>query len=90
MTAGRMMTGHGVCENGGMSADLSAAPVAARPRVLSGIQPTADSFHLGNYLGAVRNWAAMQDDYDAFYMVVDLHRANSLSKAATDSQWSAD
>jgi tryptophanyl-tRNA synthetase len=45
----------------------------ARPRVLSGIQPTADSFHLGNYLGAVRNWAAMQDDYDAFYMVVDLH-----------------
>jgi len=55
-----------------MSADLSAAP-AARPRVLSGIQPTADSFHLGNYLGAVRNWAAMQDEYDAFYMVVDLH-----------------
>ena len=32
-----------------------------RPRVLSGIQPTADSFHLGNYLGAVRNWVAMQD-----------------------------
>ena len=56
-----------------MSADLSAAPVPARPRVLSGIQPTADSFHLGNYLGAVRNWAAMQDEYDAFYMVVDLH-----------------
>jgi len=41
--------------------------------VLSGIQPTADSFTLGNYLGAVRNWVAMQDDYDAFYMVVDLH-----------------
>jgi tryptophanyl-tRNA synthetase len=51
----------------------SAAPTAARPRVLSGIQPTADSFHLGNYLGAVRNWVTMQDTYDAFYCVVDLH-----------------
>jgi tryptophanyl-tRNA synthetase len=46
---------------------------AARPRVLSGIQPTADSFHLGNYLGAVRNWVALQDSHDAFYCVVDLH-----------------
>ncbi|HEX6498328.1 MAG TPA: tryptophan--tRNA ligase [Micromonosporaceae bacterium] len=44
-----------------------------RPRVLSGIQPTADSFHLGNYLGALRNWVAMQDTHDAFYCVVDLH-----------------
>ncbi|GAA1599757.1 tryptophan--tRNA ligase [Actinoplanes couchii] len=47
--------------------------VARRPRVLSGIQPTADSFHLGNYLGAVRNWVSMQDTHDAFYCVVDLH-----------------
>ncbi|MDQ1697287.1 MAG: tryptophanyl-tRNA synthetase [Frankiaceae bacterium] len=44
-----------------------------RPRVLSGIQPTADSFHLGNYLGAVRQWVALQDTHDAFYCVVDLH-----------------
>ncbi len=44
-----------------------------RPRVLSGIQPTADSFHLGNYLGAVRQWVALQDDHDAFYFVPDLH-----------------
>lgn len=44
-----------------------------RPRVLSGIQPTAGSFHLGNYLGAVRQWVALQDTHDAFYMVVDLH-----------------
>ena len=51
----------------------SATPPAAQPRVLSGIQPTADSFHLGNYLGAVRNWVTMQDTYDAFYCVVDLH-----------------
>jgi tryptophanyl-tRNA synthetase len=45
----------------------------SRPRVLSGIQPTADSFHLGNYLGALRQWVALQDTYDAFYCVVDLH-----------------
>ncbi|MFC4053953.1 tryptophan--tRNA ligase [Actinomadura syzygii] len=46
---------------------------ALTPRVLSGIQPTADSFHLGNYLGALRQWVAMQDTHDAFYCVVDLH-----------------
>jgi tryptophanyl-tRNA synthetase len=45
----------------------------SRLRVLSGIQPTADSFHLGNYLGALRQWVALQNDYDAFYCVVDLH-----------------
>jgi tryptophanyl-tRNA synthetase len=45
----------------------------SRPRVFSGIQPTADSFHLGNYLGAVRQWVALQDTHDAFYCVVDLH-----------------
>ena len=43
------------------------------PRVLSGIQPTADSFHLGNYLGALRHWVALQDTHEAYYMVVDLH-----------------
>ena len=48
-------------------------PTDAHPRVLSGIQPTADSFHLGNYLGAVRQWVGMQDDHDAFYFVPDLH-----------------
>src|SRR4051812_45922895 len=46
---------------------------AAAPRVLSGIQPTASSFHLGNYLGAVRHWVGLQDTHDAFYCVVDLH-----------------
>lgn len=48
-------------------------PSDPAPRVLSGIQPTADSFHLGNYLGALRNWVAMQDDYETFYTIVDLH-----------------
>lgn len=45
----------------------------AMPRVLSGIQPTADSFHIGNYLGALRHWVELQDTHDAFYAVVDLH-----------------
>jgi tryptophanyl-tRNA synthetase len=48
--------------------------VAARtPRVLSGIQPTSTSFHFGNYLGALRQWVALQDSYEAFYCIVDLH-----------------
>jgi len=45
----------------------------AKPRVLSGIQPTSDAFHFGNYLGAVRQWVDLQQDFDAFYTVVDLH-----------------
>jgi tryptophanyl-tRNA synthetase len=49
--------------------DRSGAP----PRVLSGIQPTAESFHFGNYLGAIRHWVALQETHDAFYCVVDLH-----------------
>ena len=63
------------------------------PRVLSGIQPTAGSFHLGNYLGALRQWVALQDSAEAFYCVVDLHaitlpqdpaelRRNTLTSAA--------
>jgi tryptophanyl-tRNA synthetase len=63
------------------------------PRVLSGIQPTAGSFHLGNHLGALRQWVALQETAEAFYCVVDLHaitmdwdpeelRKNSLTAAA--------
>ncbi len=37
------------------------------------MQPTADSLHLGNYLGALRQWVALQETHDAFYCVVDLH-----------------
>ena len=44
-----------------------------RPRVLSGIQPTGPGAHLGNYLGAVRNWAVMQDENDCFFFLADLH-----------------
>ena len=63
-----------------------------RKRVFSGIQPTGEA-HLGNYLGAIRNWVAQQEQHEAFYCVVDLHamtmawdpknlRANTLGKAA--------
>lgn len=41
-------------------------------RILSGIQPTG-SLHLGNYLGAIRNWVAMQRDYECYFMLADLH-----------------
>jgi tryptophanyl-tRNA synthetase len=51
---------------------MSEAP-AAKPRVLSGIQPTADSFHFGNYLGALRQWVALQDDYEPFFFIANLH-----------------
>ena len=45
----------------------------SKKRVLSGIQPTHDSFHLGNYLGALKQWVQLQEANDAFYCVVDLH-----------------
>ena len=43
------------------------------PRIFSGMQPTHDSLHLGNYLGALLNWVRLQDSFDAFYCIVDLH-----------------
>ncbi len=46
---------------------------ATKPRVLSLAQPTADSLHLGNYLGALRQWVPLQDSHDAFYGIADLH-----------------
>lgn len=51
--------------------DPTGAP--ARPRVLSGIQPTADSFQVGNYLGAIRRWVDLQETHEAYYCVVDQH-----------------
>lgn len=49
----------------------------SKPSVLSGIQPTADSFHIGNYFGALRQWVQMQETHDCFYSVVDLHAITS-------------
>lgn len=53
--------------------DATPTGTAGRPRLLSGMQPTADSLHLGNYLGALRNWVQLQADFDAYYFVADLH-----------------
>ncbi len=47
--------------------------MSALPRVLSLIKPTAHSLHLGNYLGALRQWVPLQDDHDAYYGIADLH-----------------
>ena len=43
-----------------------------KKRILSGAQPTG-SLHIGNYLGALKNWVALQDEYEAFYCIVNLH-----------------
>ena len=48
-------------------------PTHARPRSLSGMQPTSDSLHLGNYLGALVNWVELQESSEAFYFIADLH-----------------
>jgi tryptophanyl-tRNA synthetase len=55
-----------------MSAPAS-QPTPAKPRVLSGIQPTADSFHFGNYLGAVRQWVSLQATHETFFFIADMH-----------------
>ncbi|MDH2443127.1 tryptophan--tRNA ligase [Amnibacterium sp. CER49] len=44
-----------------------------KPRLFSGIQPSADSLHIGNYIGAILQWKELQDAYDAIYCIVDLH-----------------
>jgi len=52
-----------------------------RPRVFSGIQPSG-TLHLGNYLGAVKNWVAMQDTHDCLYCAVDLHAITARQQRA--------
>ncbi len=55
-----------------MSKPTPAAPQRL-PRVLSGIQPTSDSFHFGNYLGALRQWVDLQEGHQPFFFIADLH-----------------
>ena len=45
----------------------------SKPRLLSGMQPSADSLHLGNYIGALLSWKALQETHDAFFFLADLH-----------------
>ncbi|HOA02050.1 MAG TPA: tryptophan--tRNA ligase [Dermatophilaceae bacterium] len=56
-----------------MTTQPSGIPPRSRPRSLSGMQPTSDSLHIGNYVGALVNWVELQETYDAFYFVADLH-----------------
>ena len=51
-------------------------------RVFSGIQPTGN-LHLGNYLGAIRNWVRMQDESECVFSVVDLHAITVAQDPAT-------
>jgi tryptophanyl-tRNA synthetase len=55
------------------ASDTSSGLADAKPRVLSGIQPTADSFHFGNYLGAIRQWVGLQETHEPYYFIADLH-----------------
>ena len=53
--------------------DSTSSSPAGRPRLYSGMQPTAESLHLGNYIGALLQWRSLQESHDAFFSVVDLH-----------------
>ncbi|KAL5783337.1 hypothetical protein ACOSP7_008366 [Xanthoceras sorbifolium] len=63
---------------------------SVKKRIVSGVQPTG-SIHLGNYLGAIKNWIALQNTYDTFFFIVDLHAitlpydAQQLSKATRNT-----
>jgi len=52
-----------------------------RPRVFSGVQPSGD-LHIGNYLGALKNWVKIQDDYECIYCIVDLHAVTVYQEPA--------
>lgn len=69
------MTSSTTTEPAAAAAKATSTKVAAgaKHRVLSGMQPSADSLHLGNYLGALVNWVRMQDEYDAIFFIPDLH-----------------
>ncbi|GAA5042929.1 tryptophan--tRNA ligase [Nocardia callitridis] len=56
-----------------MSSPAQTPAAERKQRVLSGIQPTSNSFHLGNYLGALQYWVTMQDEYDALYFIPNMH-----------------
>src|SRR5690606_14099765 len=61
----------------------------SKKRILSGAQPTG-RLHLGNYLGALKNWVALQDDYEAYYCVVNLHAITLPQDPATLRQATLD
>ncbi|QAB16701.1 tryptophan--tRNA ligase [Leucobacter muris] len=52
---------------------MTATTTSSKPVLFSGMQPSSDSLQLGNYIGALSQWTKMQEDYDAFFCVVNLH-----------------
>ncbi len=60
---------------------MSEQEMTAKKRIFSGIQPTG-VFTLGNYIGAVRNWGALQDEYESIYCIVDLHAITVMQEPA--------
>ena len=59
-------------------------------RILSGMRPTGP-LHLGHFVGALRNWAALQDDYECYYMVADWHALMSeYADTSSIAKWSRD
>ena len=59
---------------------------AKKGRVFSGARPTGRQ-HLGNYLGAIRNYVGLQDDYDCVYCIVDLHALTTLENTGMLREW---
>ena len=74
-------------ESDGSATQETKPPI--RKRVISGVQPTGN-LHLGNYLGAIRQWVTNQDEHENFFFVVDLHAITAphdpaeLNKATYD------
>src|SRR5438874_7396159 len=58
---------------------------ARKPRILSGMRPTG-KLHLGNYVGALQNWVALQDSYENFHMVADWHALTTGTEDAASIQ----
>ena len=72
MVTSRADRAESVCLRLPIAYDRSFTPSSMKPRVFSGIQPSGN-LHIGNYLGALKNWVRMQHDYESIYCIVDLH-----------------
>ena len=53
-----------------------------KKRIFSGIQPSGE-LTLGSYMGAIKNWVALQDEYDCLYCIVDMHAITGMTSAST-------
>ena len=62
--------------------EIIAETAAPKKRMLSGIQPSGD-LHLGNYLGAIKNWVERTDEFDNYYFMADLHALTTRNDPAT-------